>query len=344
MPKKSKAQIKRLMKRADTRGEVYEAPLVEEGEIEITTTTTTTTTNTQPASSIKLLSARQLEEELATIEQDESMKAKDRRSAKRKAEAIALETTGCPADELLAWYKEHHPNDNQNNKTATPKKAKDEVLQSEDTRKIPYILFIGQLSYDTTKESLIQHFKTELADDGFTINEQTCQIRLLSDSSTKKSRGMAFVELSTPELMYGCLKLHKTMLEGRRINVEKSAGGGKHSEQRKDKLKSFRTQQETYIESMVKKMMDEYQQKGEIQAGELDEGVISLCKRHSGAVVEAALERYVESNGRDMDNPSAYLSFLLGKLAHEGIYDSSDKVKQKATQRSESDRPRKRVK
>lgn len=329
MPKKSKAQIKRLMKRADARGEVYEAPSVEEKE-EPTTKATTT------ENSAKLLSARKLQQELLNIEKDESMKAKDRRSAKRKAEAIAFETTGCQAEELLAWYKEQ--NDTQETKTKKNADAKGE--QQADKRKIPYILFIGQLSYDTTTESLMQHFKTELADDGFDINEQTCKIRLLTDAKTKKSRGMAFVELSTPELMYGCLKLHKTMLEGRRINVEKSAGGGKHSEQRKEKIKTFRTQQEEYIESMVVKMIDEYKQKGEIQDGELDDGVIGLCKRHSGAVVEAALERYVESNGRDMDNPSAYLSFLLGKLAHEGIYDSE---KGKKASSSDSDRPRKRA-
>lgn len=338
MPKKSKAQIKRLAMRAEARGEVYVAPApVEEKKEEKESTSTTTKTSQSPTSSAKLASARKLQQELVNIENDEAMKAKDRRSAKRKAEAIAFETTGCQAEDLLAWYKEQ--NDTQETKTTKRKTdAKDE--EEAEKRKIPYILFIGQLSYDTTKESLMQHFTTELADDGFDINEQTCKIRLLTDAKTKKSRGMAFVELSTPELMHGCLKLHKTMWEGRRINVEKSAGGGKHSEQRKEKLKTFRTQQEEYIESMVVKMMDEYKQKGEIQDGELDEGVIGLCKRHSGAVVEAALERYVDSNGREMDNPSAYLSFLLGKLAHEGIYDSE---KGKKAPNSESDRPRKRA-
>ena len=337
MPKKSNAQTKRLAKRAEARGEVYEAPPLAEEEKEESSAKQTTTTD----SSAKLVSARKLQQELLQIETDETMKAKDRRSAKRKAEAIAFETTGIQAEHLLAWYKEQKNDDTK--ETKNNKKAKGES-QAAPPKSIPYILFIGQLSYDTTKESLMQHFKTELADDGFAINEQTCKIRLLTDAKTKKSRGMAFVELTTPELMHGCLKLHKTMLEGRRINVEKSAGGGKHSEQRKEKLKTFRTQQEEYIESMVVKMLDEYKQKGEIQEGELDEGVIGLCKRHSGAVVEAALERYVDSNGREMDNPSAYLSFLLGKLAHEGIYDSEKGNKPpNNNNNSESERPRKRA-
>ncbi len=329
MPKKSKAQIKRLAKRAEARGEVYEAP--------VPPVATEESSSTSQPTNVKLIAARQLQQELLKIERDESMKAKDRRSAKRKAEAIALEKSGCSAEELLVWYKEQKE-DNRPETSNSRNKADDTQT---DKRKIPYILFIGQLSYDTTKESLLQHFQTELADDdGFDINEQTCQIRLLTDAKTKKSRGMAFVELSTPELMHACLKLHKTMLEGRRINVEKSAGGGKHSEQRKEKLKTFRTQQEEYIESMVAKMIDEYKQKGEIQDGELDEGVIALCHRHSGAVVQAALERYVDSNGREMDNPSAYLSFLLGKLALEGIYDSE---KGKKAPKNDTDRPPKRV-
>ncbi|GAX23600.1 nucleolar protein 6 [Fistulifera solaris] len=332
MPKKSKAQIKRLAKRAEARGEVYEAP--------VTPVTTEESSSSAQLTNVKLLAARRLQQELLDIEKDESMKAKDRRSAKRKAEAIALEKSGCSADELLAWYKEQKDDDRP--ETNNSRKQKKADATQTDKRKIPYILFIGQLSYDTTKESLLQHFQSELADDddGFDINEQTCQIRLLTDAKTKKSRGMAFVELSTPELMHACLKLHKTMLEGRRINVEKSAGGGKHSEQRKEKLKTFRTQQEEYIESMVTKMIDEYKQKGEIQDGELDEGVIALCQRHSGAVVQAALERYVDSNGREMDNPSAYLSFLLGKLAQEGIYDSE---KGKKAPTNVTDRPPKRV-
>ena len=154
---------------------------------------------------------------------------------------------------------------------------------------------------------------------------------------------MAFVEVcDDPELLYSCLKLHHTHLEGRRINVERSAGGGKNSETRKAKLEQFRKDQIKHMEDTVDAILKEYYKRGEIQEqGELDEGVILLCKRHSAVVVQAALDRYVESNGRDMDNSSAYLTFLLGKLAEEGIYNDRDKEKpQRMTTTEKSSRGR----
>jgi hypothetical protein len=68
-------------------------------------------------------------------------------------------------------------------------------------------------------------------------------------------------------------------------------------------------------------MMSDYLTSGEIQEKELDDGVIALCKRHSAAVVEAALVEYLETNGRDKDNPSAYLTFIIGKIATKGMHD-----------------------
>jgi hypothetical protein len=97
------------------------------------------------------------------------------------------------------------------------------------------------------------------------------------------------------------------------------AGGG--AETRKTKVSTFRNSQAQYMLETVQGMLKTYQDRGEIKKeGELDEGVISLCTRHSASIVEAALDRYVESNGREMDNPSAYLSFLLTKLSQEGIF------------------------
>ena len=70
-------------------------------------------------------------------------------------------------------------------------------------------------------------------------------------------------------------------------------------------------------------MIQEYITSGELKKGELDDGVISLCKRHSPATVEATLIKYLESNGRDMDNSSSYFSFMIGKIAAEGLYESA---------------------
>lgn len=353
MAKKSKAQLKRLMERAAARGETYIAPQGEGDEGNDTSPSKkpngaetsnddandkknrrdTNTGGDIQQKEAKRKAAIQLKKELAEILSNEGLKAKERRSAKRKAEAIAVEASGCAsADELLKWYEANGGGDQQD------KNYQKEEQNNETKRSNPYIVFVGQLSYDTTKEKLFRHFQRQLQDDNHhaVVTEENVKIRLLTDPKTKKSRGMAFVEVhDDPELLYSCLKLHHTHLDGRRINVERSAGGGKNSESRKAKLQQFREEQVKHMEETVDAVLEEYYQRGEIkEKGELDEGVISLCKRHSAAVVQAALERYVESNGRDMDNPSAYLTFLIGKLAEGGICNDREKEKGKGAKAS----------
>ena len=51
--------------------------------------------------------ARKLTLSLSILESDPKMKAKERRSAKRRAEAIASEELGRWASELLIWYEEN---------------------------------------------------------------------------------------------------------------------------------------------------------------------------------------------------------------------------------------------
>ena len=353
MAKKSNAQIKRLTQRAAARGDTYVPPEDEKDAhnddddrndqnvpVKASPSTVSKNDDRDPTKGKETMSkedkakrnaANKLKKDLASIESDEGMKAKDRRSAKRKAEAIAVESSGCASvEELLQWHEIHGGNDDQPDQKR--RKKQDDPGSSKPSN--PYILFIGQLSYDTTKESLFLHFEKQLKDDDHHVTKENFKIRLLTDPKTKKSRGMAFVEVcDDPELLYSCLKLHHTHLEGRRINVERSAGGGKHSETRKAKLQQFREEQVKHMEDTVDAVLEDYHKRGEIrEQGELDAGVILLCKRHSAAVVQASLERYVESNGRDMDNPSAYLTFLLGKLAEEGIY--NDREKEEKNKRS----------
>lgn len=360
MSKKSKAQINRMMKRAEARGEIYqnqqakvvpsdcEHPQLPSSSINndkigddednndavVDTETTTISSEEKVAKRQKIITAKNLIEELHRIDQDQSLNAKERRSAKRKASAIALEKTGSIADDLVAWYKENEDSqsvieaikdERENQKADTVKDGnKTTTTKKKMKKKNPYILFVGQLSFEATADTLFDHIKTNL-EDSFQVSKDTVKVRLLTDSKTKRSRGMAFVELSDPEVMYACLKLHHTMLQGRRINVERSAGGGRNSENRKAKISHYRTEQEAFMEKIVTKMMDEYKSQGAIKEGELDDGVFALCTRHSAPIVQAALEHYVESNGHDMDNPSAYLSFLLGKFATEGVYDHDEK-------------------
>ena len=309
MAKKSNAQIARMKLRAAARGEDYVPPVREESKLE----------RDESDAKKKLRAAKRLSSEIQRIEASEELKAKERRSAKRKAEAIASEEAGCTAEELLDWYAQQGESDSKANSDKTidnPKVGKDKG------KSIPYILFVGQLSYETTKEELFNHVKEELGKE-HKITPETVRVRLLTDPKTKKSRGMAFLETNDPDLMYACLKLHQTNIGDRRINVERSAGGRKDSDARKAKIKQFREEQEKYLSDVVNKLIAGHIASGEIKEGELDEGAIGLCKRHSAATVESTLIRYLETGGRDMDNPSAYFSHLIGKIATEGVIDDS---------------------
>jgi hypothetical protein len=81
MVKKSAAQIRRMEKRALERGEAYEAPIVkDDGDDE------------QKQQLIKYEAALKLKKTLNDIETNvDTLNSKEKRSAKRKAEAIALE-------------------------------------------------------------------------------------------------------------------------------------------------------------------------------------------------------------------------------------------------------------
>jgi RNA recognition motif-containing protein len=199
----------------------------------------------------------------------------------------------------------------------------------------PLIVFVGQLSFDTTREDLLDHIKSQLAESQHKVSDKTLRIRMLTNKKTKQSRGMAFVEILTgdPEFLFALLKLHQTYLKGRRINVERSAGGGKNSETRKTKLEQYKKEQQEYFAEVVDNILKEFKATGEIRDNELDGGVIQLCRRHAGPVVRAAITEYVEKGGRDMDNPSAYLTFLVAKFAKEGIHDEEATGKTKTNKK-----------
>jgi cold-inducible RNA-binding protein len=75
-------------------------------------------------------------------------------------------------------------------------------------------LFVGNLSYDTTEEKLRTLF------DEF---GQTESVRLISDRYTGRSRGFAFVEMSTEQAAEEAISgMNNKQLDGREIKVEKA--------------------------------------------------------------------------------------------------------------------------
>lgn len=93
-----------------------------------------------------------------------------------------------------------------------------------------YILFIGNLAFTTTIAQLQSHFHP---------CSPSCSVRLMTDKVTKKSKGFAFVEVSDIKEFRSVLAMHHTPIDGRKINVEMTAGGGGgKSEKRKTRLKN----------------------------------------------------------------------------------------------------------
>nr|VWO94265.1 Glucanase (EC [Ganoderma boninense] len=107
-----------------------------------------------------------------------------------------------------------------------------------NARKQKFILFVavwaGNLKYITTKEAVAQHFSQ---------CDPPPTVRLMTPKPshalkpTAKSKGFAFVEFSHQGALQQGLKLHQSELEGRKINVELTAGGGGNSENRLEKVK-----------------------------------------------------------------------------------------------------------
>ena len=162
--------------------------------------------------------------EMERIESDVSLNAKSRRSAKKKAEAIAVEESGCSIEEL--------------NLLAIRLKAQD---SKKHDGKLPYVLFVGQIAWSSSSESIFKHFQKALGSN--VITSDNFKVRLLANQENGRSRGMAFIEVDNPELLFECLKMHHTVLDGRRINVERSSGGSKHSQRRKERLIELRKEQ-----------------------------------------------------------------------------------------------------
>jgi RNA recognition motif-containing protein len=177
------------------------------------------------------------------------------------------------------------------------------------TKRAPLVAFVGQLHYSTTKERIEQFFRSQGV-------EGSLKVRLLTDAKTKRSRGMAFVECETAEALYACVACHHAHLDGRRVNVEKSAGGGKAT--KKDKLKRHRERQDAKIEESVDRVIGEFVSQGRIEERVFDEGVRKLLQRRSGRVANMALEEFASLEGREsFDNPAAYLTKIVCRISAE---------------------------
>ena len=115
--------------------------------------------------------------------------------------------------------------------------------QSTIAGRISCTLFIGQLPYSASAADVRRHFKQNGVVGGIQV-----RLRTARDGS---SRGTAFVEFDTEADVHTGLRLHHSVFSGRRINVERTVGGGGSLNQRKEKLANLRERQGQQMRQVV---------------------------------------------------------------------------------------------
>lgn len=172
----------------------------------------------------------------APVEEPEKKKKSKKRSRDEADDAAEDET---PKDGTTSISKESAPKLHKKQKKDNPnliKTGDEEASEAAPSGKHRFIVFIGNLPFSATTETITKHF----------ASVSPTSVRHITDAKTKKSKGFAFLEFDNYDKMKTCLKLyhHSTFDSGfekekkRKINVELTAGGGGKSEQRKEKLKT----------------------------------------------------------------------------------------------------------
>ncbi|EED13917.1 RNA binding protein [Talaromyces stipitatus ATCC 10500] len=147
-------------------------------------------------------------------------------------------------------------------KAERKKDAPKETKQEDQANKPRFIVFVGNLPYTATIESVKAHFS----------KIQPISVRVATDKkNSDKCRGFGFVEFEQFDRMQTCLKLyhHSSFDDGkspaRKINVELTAGGGGKSETRRTKLKE---KNQKLAEERAKNAQEEKKKKQQNKGGE----------------------------------------------------------------------------
>ncbi|XP_060523903.1 nucleolin-like [Cylas formicarius] len=118
---------------------------------------------------------------------------------------------------------------NSNVKKSIPHfKGDPEQIDQAKKKNSRFVLFVGNVPYDATKQDLHAHFSKA---------GEIVHIRIPLGKETKKPRGFCYVEVKDEHAYQQCLSMHHTQLKGRRINVLYTQGGKKNSESKKKNIK-----------------------------------------------------------------------------------------------------------
>jgi hypothetical protein len=127
--------------------------------------------------------------------------------------------------------------------------------QQQPQKKVPYVAFVGNLSYDVTAAEVEEHFRAAGALEG------EVRIRLRTDPHSGRGLGVAFVEVDSARELHQCIAQHHSRLGGRMINVEKSCGG-RNKEQRGAKIADKRSEQQRRVEETMMRALAPFEQRG----------------------------------------------------------------------------------
>ncbi|KAG0704393.1 hypothetical protein DFH29DRAFT_381625 [Suillus ampliporus] len=132
----------------------------------------------------------------------------------------------------------------------------EEVEQGEtktEKSKQRFILFLGNLKYTTTIESIQTHFAACDPPPTVRLLAPKPSANKPSSKLVIKSKGCAFLEFKHRNALQQGLKLHHSQLDGRQINVELTAGGGGKGEVRLSKVKERNKELESQRRKQLQK-------------------------------------------------------------------------------------------
>lgn len=197
------------------------------------------------------------EEQDVAVAEEVQVEKPAKKSKKRKAEH-AVEDGDTAIEVTRAEGGEEKPKRRKKQRTEQTGGGENGEDTTKASTKSRFIVFVGNLPYKTTDDSLKKHFKKLQP---FTLRHRT-------DPKTKKSKGFAFLEFENYDRMKTCLKLYhhsmfdpenvaedgadltgepekeqlnsrgKKKTQARKINVELTAGGGGKTDARKEKIKA----------------------------------------------------------------------------------------------------------
>jgi nucleolar protein 6 len=158
----------------------------------------------------------------------EPSKSKDKKKKKKKSKTPKPQADTATEPQDPTAPEKHHPQSSSatNARKRIEKKANSSKTTSshqdpsaDDSNKSHrFIVFIGNLPFSATKESIASHFKA--------VSPTVIRAPTKKDSTTNESRGFAFLEFDGYDKMKSCLSLyhHSKFEDGkspaRRINVE----------------------------------------------------------------------------------------------------------------------------